>query len=374
MKSDNETPKGTAGSQSSIDASTAESKSNSTVKSDYWSSPAVIGVTDFKFKSLCDFIFNTAVGCAHGCRFCYVPGISVNKQAPKLKLYGVDDPDAEWGQYVLVRPWDEKEFLRSLRAAENRPEAKLKPEGHRAVMFCSTTDPYQTIRNPDPKIAKQLNDHHRAMVHRALILIRDFSTLNVRILTRSPLGRSDFELFKSFGPRLLFGMSLPTLNDKLARIFEPHAPSVLKRLETLQAAKDFGLNIYVAVAPTYPDCDEADIRATLEAVAKLNPLTVFHEPINIRAENVERIRQQCEALGVKLNLAPFANDAAWRIYSVEQLKLVERIAEKVGLGHCLHLWPDKELPSREYLQSLEDATGFVNWLTGWWTRISEWAE
>jgi DNA repair photolyase len=66
-----------------------------------------------------------------------------------------------------------------------------------------------------------LAQHARRLVRRSLELIRDHSTLNVRILTRSPLARSDFDLFKSFGPRLLFGMSLPTLRNDVARIYEP---------------------------------------------------------------------------------------------------------------------------------------------------------
>ena len=332
-----------------------------------WKQPATITTNNFQLKSLSDWAFNTCIGCSHGCRFCYVPNVATNKQAPQLKPFGVENPDAEWGGYVLLRAWDESAFLKSLRAAENRPLEKLKPEGNRAVMFCSTTDPYQTLSGG-------LTKPHRKMVRSALELIRDKSTLNVRILTRSPLAKTDFELMKSFGNRLMFGMSLPTLNDTLARVFEPHAPSVMQRLKTLQAAKEAGLNVYVAVAPTYPDCDEADIRATLEAVAKLDPLTVFFEPINVRAENVERIRKHAEEMGVAVNLAPLETTDAWRAYSVEQLQQAERIAGEVGLAHCLHLWPDKDLPSKDYLQSLDDPTEFVHWLTGWWTRVSEWPE
>ena len=334
---------------------------------DQWNQPAVIATTDFKFKSLCDYVFNTTVGCAHGCRFCYVPSVATNKQAKPLKAYGILDPDAEWGGYALLRQWDEEAFLKSLKTAENTPLEKLKPEGNRAVMFCSTTDPYQVLPGDAGK-------QHRQMVHRALQLIRDNSTLNVRILTRSPLAEKDFDLFKSFGHRLVFGMSLPTLNDRMAKLFEPHAPGVKKRLQTLENAKAADLNVYVAMAPTYPDCDEADIRSTLTTIAKLEPVTVFHEPINVRAENVERIRKHAESLGAAVNLAPFETREGWRKYSVDQLRLVERVAGEIGLGHCLHLWPDKDLPTKNYLQSLDDPTGFVHWLNSWWTRISEWPQ
>lgn len=332
---------------------------------DQWKQPAGIAVTNFSFKSLADWVFNTTVGCAHGCRFCYVPSVATNKQAAQLKSYGIQDPDAQWGDYALLREWNEEAFLKSLKTAENRSLNKLKPEGNRAVMFCSTTDPYQALPGEHGK-------QHRKMVRRALELIRDKSTLNVRILTRSPLAKKDFDLFKSFGHRLVFGMSLPTLNDKLAKIFEPHAPGVAVRLKTLKAAKDAGLHVYVAMAPTYPDCDEADIRATLTEIAKLEPVTVYHEPINIRAENVERIRKHAEALGETVDLAPFEDREGWRKYSVDQLRMVERIANEVGLGKQLHLWPDKDLPTKDYLQSLDDPTGFVHWLNRWWTRVSEW--
>jgi hypothetical protein len=78
----------------------------------------------------------------------YVPSAATIKQGPMLANYGVKDADAEWGDYVLLRPWDESKFLASLRAAEATPSAKLKPDGNRAVFYCSTTDPYQVIRHP----------------------------------------------------------------------------------------------------------------------------------------------------------------------------------------------------------------------------------
>src|ERR1700693_4498503 len=95
-----------------------------------WFAPAVIQPNNFVYKSLSNWSFNTAVGCSHACRFCYVPSAATIKQGPKLKEYGVEDPDLEWGQYVLLRPWDEDKFLRSLRAAEATLKTALKPDGN----------------------------------------------------------------------------------------------------------------------------------------------------------------------------------------------------------------------------------------------------
>jgi len=99
------------------------------------------------------------------------------------------------------------------------------------------------------------------------------------------------------------------------------------------------LNVYVAVAPTYPECDETDLRATLEAVAELKPITIFHEPINIRAENVERIESQAESLGLVLKTDVFETRQQWQDYAINALQTVERLADELGIADRLHLGP-----------------------------------
>lgn len=339
---------------------------------DFWTAAASIQPNNFKYKSLSSFAYNTAVGCVHGCKFCYVPSVSARKMEAKLATYGVSDPDAQWGDYVLLRPWNASKFEASLRRAETIPLAELKPDGNRAVMFCSTTDPYQVLRHADADRQRELATAGRFLVTEALRLIRDQSTLNVRILTRSPLAKLDFDLFKSFGPRLLFGMSLPTLRNDLARIYEPKAPSPSQRLATLRAAKAAGLNVYVAMAPTYAECDEDDLRATLREIATLDPVTVFHEPINIRAENVARIEAHAQGLGIKLNTGVFETPEKWRAYAIDSLRTVERLAEEAGLSRQLHLWPDQALGARAVIESMPDPAAYSAWLQSWWTRISAW--
>jgi DNA repair photolyase len=339
---------------------------------DFWRAPAVIAPNNFIYKSLSNWAFNVSVGCCHGCIFCYVPSAATIKQGPLLAIHGVTDPDLEWGNYVLVRRWDEKKFMASLRSAERKPLAELKPDGNRAVMYCSTTDAYQVIHHPDPQRRRELSDHLRFIVRRSLELIRDHSGLNVRILTRSPLARQDFDLFKSFGRRLLFGMSLPTLRNDLAKAYEPKAPAPSQRLATLQAAKDAGLHVFVAIAPTYPECDESDLRATLQAVADLNPFTIFHEPINIRAENVKRIEAEAGKIGVALKTDVFATAEAWQDYAIGSLRTVERLAAEVGVVDRLHLWPDRSLGRPTVWRRQADPHQHMIWLSRWWNRISEW--
>jgi DNA repair photolyase len=340
-------------------------------KFDLWPQSLVIALNNFKYKSLSNFACNTAVGCAHACRFCSVPNTSTIKLGPKLEAYGIVDPDEEWGDYVLLRQWDERKFLASLRAAETTPVTELKPDGNRAVIYCSTTDPYQTLIHKDVERQNQLAESARFLVRRSLELIRDQSTLNVRILTRSPLARRDFDLYRSFGNRLVYGMSLPTLREDLTRVYEPRAPRPSQRLATLHAAKDAGLHVFVAMAPTYPECDEDDLRDTVKAVAELEPITIFHEPINIRAENVARIQAHAQERGAKLDTQVFSTPDSWRRYALESLTTVEAIAKELGVYDRLHLWPDSSLGSKAAVAAQRDSDAYRAWLHHWWSRISE---
>jgi DNA repair photolyase len=334
---------------------------------DYWKIPVRVTPNNFIYKSLSSWALNFAVGCNHACRFCYVPDASANKLAPNLREFGVQDPDAEWGEYVLVRPFDHKAFQRSVQKAEATDMATLNKDGNRAVMLCSTTDAYQVLKQP-------YLDALRNSRRECLKIIRDESTLNVRILTRSPLVREDFDILKSFGNRLLLGMSIPTLRNDLAKIYEPKAPAPTVRLSALEDAKSLGLNIYVAMAPTYPECDAEDIGETLMTFKDLNPVTIFHEPINIRAQNVARIAAHAEELGTTLKTEVFKSPTAWRSYALQQLLQVEENANFLRLNQ-LHLWPDKSLGSKVAIEEAQlggHRTNQEKWLKKWWTRVSEW--
>ena len=365
---------------------------------DFWpkNNPAVIAKNNFKYKSLSNWACNFSVGCSHACRFCYVPSVSTIKKSPELAEFGVIDPDKEWGNYSLLRHWNEKAFLASLKSAQNTHKSKLKKDGNRAILFCSTTDPYQTFKGSTPEKTILLQSSSLALVRKALEAIRDHSNLNVRILTRSPLAKKDFNLFKTFGNRLVFGMSLPTLNNKLSTIYEPKAPAPNQRLKTLQEAKEAGLHVFVAVAPTYPECDEEDLRVTLAAIKKIDPITIFHEPINIRAENVKRIEERAKELKVKLNTSVFATREAWLRYALDSLLLMQQVATDMGMQDHLHLWPDKQLKSKaKFLKALKQERAdlqltrhqqkqahdyderhyhksYEPWIHRWWSRVSEW--
>ena len=335
-----------------------------------WNHPALIQRNNFQHKSLSCWSLNPYVGCQHACRFCYVPSTFSPPVEALLAKAGIGDADKDWGQYAFLRRWDEAAFLKSLAVAERTPVSELNIDGNRAVMLSTTTDAYQTLRGSNAAETLDLNKRARVMVRRMLELIRDRSTLNVRILTRSPLARQDFDLYKTFGDRLLFGMSLPTLNDQLARVYEPKAPAPTQRLETLKLAASMGIPVYVAVAPTYPEQCEEDLTKVLCAVAALQPVTVFHEPINIRTGNVERMKREAQALGFEFMENVFATKENWEEFAVAQLLVAETLATNLGLGCVFHSWPDSTLGSKR----VRDAFGpdYSEWIDECWYRVSAW--
>jgi len=144
--------------------------------------------------------------------------------------------------------------------------------------------------------------------------------------------------------------------------------------------------VYVAIAPTYPECDEADLRRTLDALASIKLVCIYHEPINIRADNVERMKRTVEKAGQKSNLDVFLTRQNWVRYSMNQLFMVQRLAAEYGLLHRLKLWPDPHLHAEGTFFKVcagNREAGFdvdteaalrshERWLHAWWNRLSPW--
>ena len=331
---------------------------------------AVIAPNNFKFKSLSNWSYNIAMGCRHGCSFCYVPSTATIKQETNLekvpglipqqwideRLAGKHWGDSHWGEFTFVRSWDEKDFRASLRrAVKAKNEGKLTPDGNAAIMLCTTTDPYQALGGPNAAILRELLKN---VVRNALEIILEESDLNVRILTRSPAAERDFDLFKRFAEqhRILFGMSLPTFDRSLSKIYEPSAPGPEAKFKTLQHAVQEGIPVYVAMAPTLPDEGEAELRETISRIMSLNPVTLFHEPINLRAENLARIEAKAHSLGRSVRSDVFRSRERWREYAFEQFALVDKICNELGVPEgVLHQWPDEDLASKNGFLKMKKA-------------------
>ncbi len=164
-----------------------------------------------------DYVINPYVGCAFGCRFCYVRKF--------LDFWGIDRP---WGSFVYAKV--------------NLPD-RLRREVPRRrwparILMSSATDPYLP------------QERHFRLTRRVLEILQQVP-VDLQILTRSDLVLRDVDLLTRF-PHLRVGFSLSTNRPEIKRRLEPRSPAIHRRIRALQALKQQGIRTYVFLAPLLP--------------------------------------------------------------------------------------------------------------------------
>jgi DNA repair photolyase len=161
------------------------------------------------------------------------------------------------------RHWGEFTTFKS-NAAELLRRA-LRPE---QVIYCSPlTDPYQ----PAEEVQRMMPAILRAVIAtppRMFVL-----------QTRGPLILRDLDLLREMGKGLRVSFSVTTDRDDVRRIFEPHCASVEERWRTVEALRNAGIAVSVAMAPILP-CDP---EALVERAASVSGGPLIADPFHVRA-------------------------------------------------------------------------------------------
>lgn len=210
---------------------------------------------------------NFAVGCTHGCPFCYVDSIHKrfgNSRYGKLVL-------RRWGDYFLM-----PENLDD--AIERTPWERWKGK---EVMMSSTHDPY--LPELAPKTRKILKHALPAGVR-------------ICLQTRSCLVSRDLDFLAEYSDQVRIQISIATFNSKLHRLVEPRVPSPKRRLNMLKKAKEKGLKVGVILAPIFPPIRvrrdvRKDLRQIVQRLAEINPHHIFGESFHVRGENVRLVER-----------------------------------------------------------------------------------
>ncbi len=89
----------------------------------------------------------------------------------------------------------------------------------------------------------------------------------VSLLTKSALIQRDIDLIGPMAEKRLcrVGISITTLDPKLARTMEPRAATPHKRYQTVKALSDAKIPVTVMAAPIIPSLNEAELESILEA-------------------------------------------------------------------------------------------------------------
>jgi DNA repair photolyase len=168
-----------------------------------------------------DYCINPYVGCFHGCRYCY---------ATFMKRF--TGHTEAWGSFVDVKV--------------NSPEAlqrQLQRKARGRVMISSVTDAYQPI------------EARYKLTRKCLEVLLQYQ-FPVDILTKSPLVLRDLDLIKKFND-IEVGVTVTTNDEKIRKVFEPKAPSITARIDTLKKLHNNGINTYAFIGPVLPMNPEA---------------------------------------------------------------------------------------------------------------------
>lgn len=164
-----------------------------------------------------DYCVNPYTGCQLNCRYCYA----------RLFMRRYSGHKEAWGDFVDVKV--------------NAPEVlgkQLERAKRGTVWVSSVCDPYQPLEATYELTRKCL----RALMRKQF---------PVNVQTKSKLVLRDLDVFQQFED-IEVGMTITTDDEKIARMFEPHASSVKERLNTLEHLHASGIRTFAFAGPLLP--------------------------------------------------------------------------------------------------------------------------
>ena len=123
----------------------------------------------------------------------------------------------------------------------NAPEIlrkQLKRAAKGNIIISSVTDPYQPVEGKYKLTRRCLEE----------LLPYQFP---VDVLTKSPFVLRDMDILKKF-KKLEVGITVTTDDERIRNVFEPKAPPLEARINTLKRLHDSGLRTYAFIGPVLP--------------------------------------------------------------------------------------------------------------------------
>jgi DNA repair photolyase len=183
-----------------------------------------------------DRSINPYRGCEHGCIYCFA--------RPTHSYMGLS-AGLDFEAKLFAKP----DAPRLLERELSKPGYKVKP-----IAIGTNTDPYQPIER-------------EWRIMRQILEILDKANHPVVIVTKSALILRDIDILKSMAERGLVkvGISVTTLDRKLARTMEPRASTPAKRLEAIKTLSEAGIPVAIMMAPVIPALNDHEIERILDS-------------------------------------------------------------------------------------------------------------
>ncbi|MCP8897198.1 PA0069 family radical SAM protein [Shinella daejeonensis] len=183
-----------------------------------------------------DRSINPYRGCEHGCIYCFA--------RPTHAFMGLS-AGIDFEARLFAKPDAPKLLERELSKPGYKP---------RVIAIGTNTDPYQPIEK-------------EWRIMRQILEVLDAANHPVSIVTKSALILRDLDILGRMAARGLawVGMSVTTLDRKLARSMEPRAATPSRRLETIRALSQAGIPVAVMMAPVIPGLNDHEIERVLDS-------------------------------------------------------------------------------------------------------------
>jgi len=198
--------------------------------------------TIITFNNSPDISFDRTVnpyrGCEHGCIYCFAR------------------PTHAWAGLSAGLDFESRLFRKA-----NAPELLVKELSRpsyvpKPLALGMNTDAYQPVER-EQRLTRRLLEILSAHNH------------PVTLLTKSALIQRDIDILAPMAEKGIarVGVSITTLDRKLARKMEPRAATPERRLETVRALSQAGIPVLVMTAPIIPGLNDHEIEALLDACA-----------------------------------------------------------------------------------------------------------
>ncbi|MCA1440525.1 PA0069 family radical SAM protein [Ensifer sp. IC4062] len=183
-----------------------------------------------------DRSINPYRGCEHGCIYCFA--------RPTHAYMGLS-AGLDFEAKLFAKP----DAPRLLERELARPDYKVRP-----IAIGTNTDPYQPIEK-EWRIMRQILEVLKAANH------------PVMIVTKSAMVTRDIDLLAPMAEMGLarVGISVTTLDRKLARTMEPRASTPTRRLDAIRTISEAGIPTGVLVAPIIPALNDHEIERVLDS-------------------------------------------------------------------------------------------------------------
>ncbi|MEM0338164.1 MAG: radical SAM protein [Ignisphaera sp.] len=181
------------------------------------------------------WVFHPYTGCSHACLYCYAANYIPRHLNPRPK------------KDLLV-------FLE--RDLSKMPKDSL-------VELSTSSDPYTWP------------ERERGLTRIALQKLLD-AGMRVLITTKSNLVVRDIDLLQRYRDRVAVAITITTLDDRIARIIEPGAPTSSERLEAVRILAANGISVIVRLDPIIPFINDSyeNIKSVVDAVASAGAVQI----------------------------------------------------------------------------------------------------